>query len=186
MQRLIAIAAVSLTALAIAGCADLGMGLEGPPPPPPPPPAYEQSSNPATFQPQDFVWSSQPGDASINGTLAYRNGPLRYSCQGGDVILTPETPWSRRRMIILYGSADAAAVPVSIVRARTPSAPTGDYARFVRKTTCDEANHFSFEGLPEGAWFVITLAKRIDGRGEGMAITRRVETRRGPRSITLP
>ena len=101
------------------------------------------------------------------------------------MILTPETAWSRRRMIILYGSATAAAVPVSIVRARTPSAPSGDYARYVRKTTCDETNHFSFLGLPDGAWFVITVGKPVDGSGEGVAVTRRVETHGGPRSVTL-
>ena len=88
-------------------------------------------------------------------------------------------------MVILYGSANAAAVPVSIVRARTPGAPAGDYARFARKVTCDGANRFRFEGLPEGSWFVITNAKPVDGQGETMAITRRVETRGGPRSITL-
>lgn len=88
-------------------------------------------------------------------------------------------------MIILYGSASAAAVTVSIVRARTPGAPAGDYARFVRKTTCDAANRFSFEGLPDGSWFIITVAKPADGQGETVAVTRRVETRGGVRSVTL-
>ena len=82
-------------------------------------------------------------------------------------------------MIILYGSATSAAAPVSIVRARTPSAGTGDYARFVRRTTCDETSHFSFHDLPDGSWFVITLGKPTDGVGEPMALTRRVETHGG-------
>jgi len=137
------------------------------------------------FQPSDFAWSTRRGDSSIAGVLAYRGGGGRYSCEGGDVILTPETAWSRRRMIILYGSASAAAVTVSIVRARTPGAPAGDYARFVRKTTCDAANRFSFEGLPDGSWFIITVAKPADGQGETVAVTRRVETRGGVRSVTL-
>lgn len=88
-------------------------------------------------------------------------------------------------MVILYGSANAAAVPVSIVRARSPSAPSGDLARFVRKATCDESNRFSFSGLPDGAWFVITVAKPIDGQGEAVAVSRRVETRGGARAVTL-
>ena len=142
-------------------------------------------SAPGPFQPADFAWSTRPGGSSIDGVLAYRGGGGRYTCDGGDVILTPETAWSRRRMIILYGSASSAAVPVSIVRARTPGAPAGDYARFVRKTSCDAANHFAFEGLPEGSWFVITVAKPTDGNGETVAVTRRVETRGGPRSVTL-
>ncbi len=137
------------------------------------------------FEGRDFAWSQRGGGAAIFGTLAFRGGGSRYSCQGGDVILTPETPWSRRRMVILYGSANAAAVPVSIVRARSPSAPSGDLARFVRKATCDESNRFSFSGLPDGAWFVITVAKPIDGQGEAVAVSRRVETRGGARAVTL-
>ena len=88
-------------------------------------------------------------------------------------------------MIILYGSANAAAAPVSIVRARTPSAGAADYARFVRRTTCDSTDHFSFAGLPDGAWFVITIAKAADGSTEPMAVTRRVETHGGVAMVTL-
>ena len=88
-------------------------------------------------------------------------------------------------MIILYGSAGAASAPVSIVRARTPTAGAGDYARFVRRTTCDDADHFSFHNLPDGSWFVITIAKPVDGDGETMAVTRRVQTHGGSSTITL-
>jgi hypothetical protein len=186
MQRSTVLAAVALAALAAAGCADEQLGFGGLTEPPPPPslPSYE-SQSPMTFQARDFAWSAHPGPASIFGAMAYHIGAAHYSCQGGDVLLTPETAWSRRRMVILYGSAISAAVPVSIVRARTPSAPSGDYARYVRKTTCDDSNHFSFENLPSGAWFVITIAKPMDGPGEDVAVTRRVETRGGPRSVTL-
>ncbi len=177
MQRVIFLA---ISALALASCAEGSAGFG------PPPIAYEPPpSGAVTFDSRDFAWSTTPGTGSIGGTFAYRQGGARYSCQGGDVLLTPETAWSRRRMIILYGSAIAAAAPVSIVRARTPSAGTGDYARFVRRTTCDETNHFSFRDLPDGAWFVITLGKPVDRAGEPMAVTRRVETRGGGVSVTL-
>ena len=87
-------------------------------------------------------------------------------------------------MVILYGSPTRADVPLEIVRARTPSAPSGDYARYVRKTTCDTGNRFSFAGLPDGAWFVITLARPESG-GDPVAIMRRVETNGGVRQLTL-
>jgi hypothetical protein len=171
-----------ICALTLASCAEGPEGFG----PPPPPQAYEPApTGPVTFDPRDFAWSTASGTGSISGTLAYRRDGARFSCQGGDVLLTPETAWSRRRMIILYGSASAAAAPVSIVRARTPSAGTGDYARFVRRTTCDEANHFSFHGLPDGAWFVITLGKPVDRASEPMAVTRRVETHGGAVSVIL-
>lgn len=137
------------------------------------------------FRAEDFAWSIGKGEGSISGVLAYRSNGGRYTCEGGDVILTPETPWTRRRMVILYGSPVAAAVPLDIVRARTPSAPSGDYARYAKRTTCDADNHFGFAGLPDGGWFVITLAKPVDAGGEPIAVMRRVETRGGARTVTL-
>jgi hypothetical protein len=171
----------AICALALAACAEGPAGLG-----PSAPTGYEQAPpGPITFDSRDFAWSTEPGTGSISGSLAFRESGGRYSCQGGDVLLTPETAWSRRRMISLYGSAVGAAAPVSIVRARTPSAGAGDYARFVRRTTCDTANHFSFQGLPDGAWFVITVGKPVDRPGEPMAVTRRVETHGGNVSVTL-
>jgi hypothetical protein len=178
MQRVIFPA---ICALALASCAEGPAGFG-----PPPPNLYESPQQGAvTFDSHDFAWSTAPGTGAITGTLAFRGSGARYSCQGGDVLLTPETAWSRRRMIILYGSAVAAAVPASIVRARTPPTSPPDYPRFVRRTTCDAANHFSFEGLPDGAWFVITVGKPVDRPGEPMAVTRRVETHGGSVPVTL-
>ncbi len=174
---------IALGALGLAACAEQSLGPIGPPPSPPPG-LYVPGSG-AIFRTRDFAWSARPGDGSILGTLAYRPGGARYTCQGGDVILTPETAWTRRRMVILYGSSLAAEVPLEIVRARTPSAPIGDYASYAKKTTCDGANHFGFDGLPNGGWFVITLAKPMDGRGEPIAVMRRVETRGERRTVTL-
>jgi len=181
MKRAFLIASIVLGPLGLAACADNPMGPVAPgeaayePPPP----------EGGSFESRDFAWSQQPGSGSIVGTLAFRGGGEPFTCQGFDETLTPETVWSRHRMVILYGSANAAAVPVSVVRARGPAAPSGDLGRYVRKTRCDEANHFSFTGLPNGAWYVITVAKPTDRSNDGVAVTRRVETRGGPRSVTL-
>jgi hypothetical protein len=94
------------------------------------------------------------------------------------VILNPETPWTQRRMSVLYGSDDAAAVPVAEVRARTPQAPPGDDSAYLRRTTCDLANRFSFTGLPDGTWYAITVAKPAAG-GPGIALMKRVTTHNG-------
>ena len=169
----------ALASLTLAACAE-GPGLQGPAAVVTPP-----SDSGAVFKPEAFAWSQASGSASLQGAVTFHAGPTRYACQGGDVLLTPETGWSRRRMIILYGSATAASVPASIVRARIPSAPTGDYARFVRRTTCDADSHFTFSNLPDGAWYVITVAKSTDGQGEPMALTRRVETHGGSKTVTL-
>jgi hypothetical protein len=137
------------------------------------------------FREADFAWSRAPGAGAIDGVLTFHDGSARYSCRGRDVILTPETPWVRRRMYILYGSIDGAVVPADIVRARTPQTSSGDYASYARKTTCDGGNHFAFQGLPDGVWYVITLARPDDGSAGAVAIMRRVEVRGAARQLNL-
>jgi len=178
MKRVLAIV---LFATALAACAETPMGPAGPPPTGP---SYGGPTS-SEFRARDFAWSTAPGTGAIAGVLGYHNGEVRYTCQGKDVILIPETPWTRLRMIILYGSAASAAVPLEVVRARTPANSAGDYASYAKKADCDGANRFAFRGLPDGAWFVITIARPADGPGEPLAMMRRVETRGGPRSVTL-
>jgi hypothetical protein len=161
---------VVLAASALAACQE-GPALGPPAPvrayaPPPPPPST------GGFHDSDFAWSTGAGGGQIAGVLSYKGAAARYTCQ--DVVLTPETPWSRNRMRALYLSTTAAAVPVEDVRARTPS-ETNDYAKYARRATCNTAGHFSFAGLPDGGWYVITVAAPVGG-GQRMAVMRRVET----------
>lgn len=138
------------------------------------------------FNERDFAWSRPPGGGAIEGVLNYSTDTgERYTCRGRDVILIPDTPWVRRRMFILYGSTSGAAMPADIVRARTPSAGAGDYASYARKTVCDAANRFSFRGLPDGGWYVITLAHPADGSEGTVAIMRRIDTRGASRTLML-
>lgn len=167
MNRMRALPALAFAALTLAACASTGPSGMGP-------------GGVATFHPGDFAWSQSNGRGRIDGRLMYRQGPTRFTCAGAGVVLTPETPWTRRRMSILYTSADFAALPADEVRARTPSAPNADYSAFVRTTTCDAANRFAFSGLPDGAWYVIAVAKpAAGGNASTMAIMRRVEIHNG-------
>lgn len=153
----------------------------------PPPPAGRPASRPppaangggANFSAQDFAWSQRPGNNIIAGRVAYRQGATRYTCAGSTVVLTPETRWSSRRMAALYGSTQSAALPADEVRARTPSAPAGDAGPFVKRTTCDDADQFAFGGLPDGAWYAITVVKPAAGSGGGVALMKRVVVRGG-------
>jgi hypothetical protein len=165
--RLPALAAVAL----LAACApSLGTPPAGPRPTPGPANA---------FRPADFAWSTARGSGRIEGRMTLRRGAVRYSCSGAGVVLTPETPWSRRRMTILYKSAVRAALPADEVRARTPSAPSGDYSAFVKRATCDAQSRFRFSGLPNGAWYVITIARPLGGSGQELAVMRRVQVASG-------
>jgi hypothetical protein len=146
----------------------------------PPPPRTSRPPSSADFQAGDFAWAQVPGRNTLMGRLAFKQGGTPYSCARASVILTPETPWSRRRMAVLYKSDVRSALPSDEVRARTPQAPPGDSGPFIKRTTCDAADHFSFTGLPDGAWYVVTIAKPAAGApGPSMAFMRRVVTRGG-------
>ncbi|MBL8772568.1 MAG: hypothetical protein JNK30_14390 [Phenylobacterium sp.] len=175
MLRTPLIGIVGLAAL-VSACAP----TLGPPPPggaaPPPRPA----AGPAPpFNAADFAWSQRPGRNVIAGRVTYRIGGLRYTCAGSTVVLTPETPWSARRMTYLYGSGDRAALPADEVRARTPNAPAGDAGPYVKRTTCDDADQFAFGGLADGVWYAITVARPAAGNGGTVALMRRVVLRGG-------
>ena len=162
-----------LAAAALMGLVSACAPTLGPPPPSGPPQAPD-----APFSAAAFAWSQIPGKNSIVGRLV--DGPVKYSCEGSQVVLTPETPWSRRRMQVLYKSDQQAALPTDEVRARSPLAAPGDSNPYVKRAICDPNNHFSFAGLADGAWYVITIAKPVGAPGgTSMALMRRVVTRGG-------
>jgi hypothetical protein len=167
---------VILAALALAACAETPGGTFTPvpasaPPPPPPPPAY---SPPDAFRDADFAWSTAAGAGRVVGVMAFKSdAAARYSCQ--TVVLAPETPWSRARMRMLYLSTTAADIPAEDVKSRTSPEHAAEYGRYVRQAPCDATGHFAFAGLPDGAWYVITVASPAGG-GVKMAVMRRVET----------
>ncbi len=151
----------------------------GPAPSAPTPAAAPAAA--AAFKTADFAWSQAVGKGGIDGQLTYSQPGQTFTCTGTAVVLTPETPWVKRRMAILYNSDQAAALPVAEVRGRTPPERSQDYSAFVRRATCDASNHFAFAGLADGAWFVITLAKPTapGAAGRDIAIMRRVVLRNG-------
>ena len=177
MKRMILIA---LAASALAACESGGGASVGPAPSGP---AYTPPSSGGNeaFRDSDFAWSTGAGSGAINGVLAFSGPGGKYTCS--DVILAPETPWSRARMHILYLSTTQAAMPVDDVKGRTPPEHSADYQRYARKTSCDANGAFSFSGLPNGAWYVITVA--TPANGTRMAVMRRVTTNGGTIHVTL-
>jgi len=144
------------------------------------PRAAEPARQMSEFRASDFAWSRAPGRGAIQGQVTYRVAGAAYSCASAPVVLTPETPWVRARMMILYRSDQAAAEPAEDVRGRTPPERSQDYSAFIRRTTCDAGSHFSFSGLPDGSWFVITVARPPAGvAGREMALMRRLTIRGG-------
>jgi hypothetical protein len=135
------------------------------------PPPY---SPPDAYRDADFAWSTGVGTGRVVGVMAFKSAAAaRYTCQ--TVVLAPETPWSRARMRMLYLSTTSAEIPSDDVKSRTSPEHAQQYARYVRQAPCDATGHFAFAGLPDGAWYVITVAAPVGG-GVRMAVMRRVET----------
>jgi hypothetical protein len=172
MKRIVAIC---LAGAALAACTTDNMG--GPSPVgPPPPSSYQQNPPGAGFEEGAFAWSRGAAGGGIRGVVTY--GGASYTC--GDVVLLPETPWTRARMERLYGSSVSAVIPVDDVRARTPHdandiAQSRSSATYARHAQCDPGNHFRFDGLPNGAWYIITVATPRGG-GPKIALMKRFPT----------
>lgn len=131
---------------------------------------------PAAFDSEDFAWSARPGDSAVVGQVAFADRGLQWSCAGA-VGLTPDTPYTRRRFTVLYGSTRSAAIPAAVVRARSVQEAGADYRSYVRDTQCDAEGRFRFDGLPDGGWFVIAPV-RAEGE-DPVVLMQRVTTRRG-------
>ena len=156
----------SLTALALAATAACAPTMA-----PPSGPMVESTA----FNAADFAWSSANGSAGVDGRINYAQNGNRYTCTGS-VALTPVTPYTRARFRNLYGSIDKAALPESVVRARTVPDPNADYRSYVRSSTCTD-NRFQFSGLPAGEWFVIAPVSA--GGAERVVVMQRIRTRDG-------
>ncbi len=186
MQRT-AIALSVVLAAALSACATVQpqrpsypVNRPAEPPPPPPTPLDE------------FAWSTARGANVLLATVSYRpRAGERWSCSGQSVGLTPETSYSRNRIATLYSATDRAVQTVAAVRTRSAANAGLDYGQFVRSTTCDARDSFSFQELPDGAWFLIVRVRPVSAAGQpagdGVVVMQRVEVRGGvTRQITLP
>ena len=143
---------------------------------PVPGPAGPSAGPAAVFSNEDFAWSAVSGDNAIAGRVAFARDGQAWTCAGA-VGLTPDTPYTRRRIGVLYGSTREAAIPAAVVRARSVQEAGDDYRSYVRDTRCDDQGRFRFEGLPDGSWYLIAPV-RAEGE-EPVVLMQRVTTARG-------
>jgi hypothetical protein len=139
--------------LLLAGCAT------SPSPPAPPPPPHIAAHD-------EFAWSKALGANVIQGRGVWRGDARRYSCAGQSAALIPETPYTRRRMVQLYGSDQKARRSIDQVKAISAGDPGRNYGAYVRNTQCGPEGRFEFRDLPDGAWFVIAHGVARDGASE--------------------
>lgn len=132
------------------------------------------AAGPAVFNADDFAWSARPGQASIEGRVAFIQDGRAFAC-AGNVGLIPDTRYTRARIDRLYGASDRAAVPAAVVRARSAGEQGADYRSFERAEPC-AGDAFRFSDLPDGGWFLIAPVKADD---DIVVLMRRVQTRGG-------
>lgn len=133
------------------------------------------------FSAEAFAWSTRSGQASIEGRVAFAQDGRDFHCVG-NVGLIPDTGYTRARMQRLYGSTERAAIPAAVVRTRSAGEQGADYRSFERAQACS-ADAFSFTGLPDGSWYLISPVKAGD---DVMVLMKRVQTRGGRMvSVTL-
>ncbi len=177
--------------LTVAGCATQQAAA-----PPMAPASYPQSGyapQPAPSLAQRvaaaFAWSAAPGANTILGRVAWRPAAGEsWTCAGQSIGLTPQTVFSADHMQAIYGSTEGAIQPVAAVRARSAANPGVDYSHYLRTASCDVRGEFTFQALPDGAYYVIAPIRR---RGKGAEVSRvlmqRVSVRGGGvRQLSLP
>jgi hypothetical protein len=129
------------------------------------------------------------GNNSLTVTVAYQPAATQtWHCTGLAMALMPETSYSRGRMLTLYGSAERAVRSTAEVRSRSAANPDNESARFVKSTTCDANDSFSFANLPDGAYFIIAPVRETrPANGGSMVVMQRIQLSGGQAMrITIP
>lgn len=137
MKPIIAIAAAGL----LAACATAA------------PPAILETP----FQASDYAWSQAQGTNAVMGNAVMRTvaGDAK-TCAALPVSLIPDGAYTRERMMRIYGNTErgfrSAAQGGVFFQNDTPA-----FRALVRETICDAQGNFTFQGLPDGEYYVVSL-----------------------------
>ena len=127
------------------------------------------------FSANDIAWSTVKGSNTLNGSGFTRtNNGQTVNCAGFIVNLIPFSRYSAERMLRIYNSTEAGndkpimiyntATIAGVVDNRAPAYPA-QYLATVRQTQCDAAGRFTFNNLPDGAYFVAVNVEWLTYQG---------------------
>lgn len=137
------------------------------------------------FNRDDVKWIQTNGNASISGTAFLQlNEKEQKGCAGFGVELLPVAKYSNERILKTYGNNSRGQVLLKDNPPKfTPDHP--EYHELVRKSECDETNHFSFKDLPAGDYYVMVFIiwKNETGANDGGALMKRVSLKMGENRI---
>ena len=138
------------TALALA-CGYAGCAARHDDPGPPPPSVKIQ----ARFDYSEHERFAQRGENGISGIGFLDRETATATCAGSRVLLLPGTPYFREMI-------------AHIVAGSEPEPPDRPFPRLkgmIRRTQCDAQGSFSFSGIPDGEWFILTEVNARTGGG---------------------
>lgn len=111
-----------------------------------------------SYNPADFAWAEADGTNTVRGSALLRTvgGEVR-TCGGLSVQMIPDVPYSRERIMHLYGKLGSGFQPASAAQAGGIifMGESHEYTQVGRRTVCDAQGNFRFENVPDGDWFVV-------------------------------
>lgn len=168
MRPLLAVSFLVPVAL-LAGCATV-----------PQPPAYVSTP----FDPAAYAWFSAEGDNTITGNAVLRTvgGDVR-TCAASSVGLVPGGAYTRERMMLVYGNVERGYRSISAPGVQFAN-DSPAYLAMLRQAPCDAQGNFTFTGLPDGEYFVLSrvvwgVPMQYHTEMQGGTLMQRVEVRGG-------
>ena len=151
-------------------------------------PRYHSRS---VFDVDDAAWSTGPGRNSVRGFATHNTlTNAGRTCASLPVRLVPDSSYARLRFQELYGSEVAGVSTGPNFNAYGPEKSDPRYLNVARVANCDSQGNFSFEGVPDGTWYVLSVDNMRSQHGAnppGSALFKRIQVREGQTlEVTLP
>lgn len=143
------------------------------------------------FDVDDVAWSTAPGRNSVRGTAVHKTlARSSRTCASLPVRLVPDSSYARLRFHELYGSEEAGESTGPNFNAYGPERSDPRYLNVARVANCDSQGNFSFEGIPDGTWYVLSTDNSRSQHGAnppGSALFKRIQLKDGQAAdVTLP
>lgn len=106
-----------------------------------------------------------PNTLTGNAFMRQRGGGV-VTCAGSVVTLLPSTPYTKDRMLALYGAPNQGVALLTGSASFDPDPPL--YKQLIHSTKCDSQGNFAFPGEADGEFFVVvtvqwTVGYRVEG-----------------------
>ena len=137
------------------------------------------------FNLDEVKWIQTNGNSSISGSAFLSlSESEKKGCAGFNVELLPVASYSNERILKIYGNNSQGQV---LLKDNPPKFTPDDpqYHELVRKSQCDENNHFVFKDIPAGDYYVMffIIWKNDKGQEDGGVLMHNVSLGDGENKI---